>query len=229
MFEDIVIVGEGRAGTTLAARLRERARVRITGRELECGGADLVLICTPDAAIARVAGKIDAGPWVAHVSGATRLEALAPHERRFSVHPLQTLHVDGGAAQLDGAFAAVTGADAQSSEAGKSLAHMLGLVPFELDDDDRPMYHAGATVAASFLVTLHRAAADLVGQAGAPPGAVVPLIERVVELGFRPTGPHVRGDDATIESHLAAIAAKRPELEPLYRALSDATELLVAP
>jgi predicted short-subunit dehydrogenase-like oxidoreductase (DUF2520 family) len=51
---------------------------------------ELVLLCVPDRAIAEVARSIAAGPWVAHVSGATPLAALDPHERRFGLHPLQT-------------------------------------------------------------------------------------------------------------------------------------------
>ena len=41
------------------------------------------------------------------------------------------------------------------------LAETLGLHPFELADDARPLYHAGAAIASNFLVTLQRAAARL--------------------------------------------------------------------
>ena len=101
MFNDVTVIGAGRAGTAIAARLRERG-VRL--RE----DAELRLLCVPDSAIAEVAAAIEPGPWVAHVSGATPLAALAPHQRRFSVHPLQTLVRSRGPEQLDGAWAAVT-------------------------------------------------------------------------------------------------------------------------
>ena len=228
MFKDVVVIGAGRAGLTIAARLREQHRTRLTGRDLACEGADLVLICTPDAAIAEVAQAIEPGPWICHVSGATRLEALAPHTRRFAVHPLQTLHADGGPEQLDGAFGAVSAESSTARQAGFELAAKLGLRPFELADANRPLYHAGATVAASFLVTLHRAAADLLERAGAPPEGIVPLMERVLERGFLPTGPHVRGDHGTVASHLRAIESAHPELVPLYRELGRATEILAA-
>src|SRR3954471_13271783 len=82
---DIVnVIGSGRVGSAVAARLRER------GVDVRADGAELVLLCVPDSAIAEVARGIPEGPWVAHVSGATPLAALAPHVRRFSVHPLQT-------------------------------------------------------------------------------------------------------------------------------------------
>ena len=79
-------------------------------------------------------------------------------------------------------------------------------------------------MAASFLVTLHDAAADLMESAGAPPEALEPLMRRTIENGFEPTGPFARGDPGTVELHLEAIRERRPQLEPLYRALADATE-----
>lgn len=222
-FESICVVGRGRVGTALAARLEGRLAVRLTGRELECAGADLVLLCVPDRAIAGLAAQVEPGPWVAHTSGGTTLEALAPHERCFSLHPLQTFTRARGAEQLDGAWAAVTGETPEATRAGRKLAGLLGLRPFELPDEERPLYHAAATVAAGFLVTLHEAAAELMRAAGAPPEALEPLMRRTIDNGFSPTGPHVRGDWETVERHLAEIRERRPDLEPLYQTLSDLT------
>src|SRR5207248_11373618 len=101
MFDDVTVIGAGRAGSTIAARLRERG---VTLRD----DAPLRLLCVPDRAIAEVARAIEPGPWVAHVSGGTPLAALDPHAHRFSVHPLQTLTRARGPEQLDGAWAAVT-------------------------------------------------------------------------------------------------------------------------
>ncbi len=149
-----------------------------------------------------------------------------PHRRRFGLHPLQTFQLGLGAEQFDGAFGAVTGESAEALEEGYALARALGLIAFELADEQRPLYHAAATMAASFLVTLQRAAADLMEAAGAPAAALTPLMRRTIENGFAPTGPLVRGDWETIELHRAAIQARRPQLEPLYRALTEATERL---
>ena len=227
-FESVCVVGTGRVGAAVAARLREQVDIRATGRELACGGADLVLLCVPDRAIAEVAAEVAPGAWLAHMSGATPLAALAPHRRRFSLHPLQTFVRERGPEQLDGAWAAVTAEDDEALSAALELARLLRVQPFALADEERPLYHAGATVAASFLVTLHAVAADIFRTAGAPPEALEPLMRRTIENGFRPTGPHVRGDRETIERHLAELRDRLPELEPLYRALSDATAEQVA-
>ena len=217
MFRTIHVIGYGRVGSAVSARLRER------GVELREQGADLALICVPDSAIAEVAAGIDPGPWVAHVSGATPLGALEPHTRRFSVHPLQTFTRARGPEQLDGAWGAVTAETDEGREAGYRLARTLGLEPFALDDDARPLYHAGAAIASNYLVTLHAVASELFRAAGAPPEALVPLMRRTIDNDFELTGPIERGDWETVESHRRAIRAAKPELEPLYDVLAEAT------
>jgi predicted short-subunit dehydrogenase-like oxidoreductase (DUF2520 family) len=218
MFDSVTVIGStGRSGSAISARLRER------GLRLLEHDAGLVVLCVPDRAIAEVAQRIEPGPWICHVSGATSLAALEPHARRFSVHPLQTLVKWRGPEQLDGAFGAVTAEGDEALERGFWLARTLGLQPFELADDGRVLYHAGAMFASGYLVGLHRAAASLFELAGAPPAALEPLMRRTIENDFELTGPISRGDWTTMEAHLAAIRARKPELEPLYNALAEAT------
>ncbi len=217
MVRSVSIVGAGRVGSAVAARLAER------GIDLLEEGAELVLVCVPDRAIAEVAASIEPGPWIAHVSGATSLAALAPHERRFSVHPLQTIVRRRGPEQLDGAWAAVTAETSEARELGFELARLLGLEPFELADADRPLYHAAAAFVSGYLVTLHRTAAALFKEVEAPPEALLPLMRRTIDNDFELTGPIARGDWTTVESHVEALRTRRPELEPLYRALAEAT------
>ena len=109
-----VIGGAGRVGSAVAARLRER------GVRLVEDDAELVLLCVPDGAISDVAREVAPGPWIAHVSGATPLAALDPHERRFGLHPLQTFTTRRGPEQLDGACAAVTAESERGARASAS-------------------------------------------------------------------------------------------------------------
>src|SRR4051812_49476381 len=113
MIDNVTVIGSGRVGSAVRARLKERG-VGV--------GEALVLLCVPDTAIADVAAAVPVGPWVAHVSGATPLAALAPHERRFSVHPLQTFTLARGPDQLDGAFGAVTAESAEAHATATWLA-----------------------------------------------------------------------------------------------------------
>ena len=220
MFESVNVIGRGRVGSAIAARLEER------GVALRDDGAELVLLCVPDAVIRDVARDLIPGPsWIAHVSGGTPLAALDPHERRFGLHPVQTFTRAGGPEQLDGAFAAVTAETPEARERGYELARLLGLKPFELADDARLLYHAGAAIASNYLVTLHRVASELFRSAGAPPEALVPLMQRTIENGFELTGPIERGDWETVEAHREAIRATRPDLESLYDVLAEATRV----
>jgi predicted short-subunit dehydrogenase-like oxidoreductase (DUF2520 family) len=218
VIQTIRVIGRGRVGSAVAARLAER------GLDVRDGDADVVLLCVPDTAIADVARGLAPGDgWIGHVSGATPLSALAPHTRRFTLHPLQTFTRSRGPEQLDGAFAAVSGETPEAVGVARELAGTLGLQPFELADDRRALYHAGAAVASNFLVTLYRIASGLIEEAGAPPHALIPLMQRTIENGFELTGPIARGDWATVDAHLEAIRASKPELEPLYRTLAEAT------
>ena len=220
MFDTVQVVGAGRVGSALSARLAER------GVALGGDDPDLVLLCVPDRAIAQVAASIAPGPWVAHVSGATPLGALDPHRRRFGLHPLQTFTRARGAEQLDGAYAAVTAESDEAREAAFELARLLGLSAFVLDDTRRVLYHAGAAVASNYLVTLRRAAGRLLEQAEAPPEALDPLMRRTIENGFELTGPIARGDWETVDAHEQAIAGAAPALLSAYRELARTTALL---
>ena len=221
MIETAHVIGAGRVGSAIAARLRER------GVDLGSDEPELVLLCVPDRAIAAVASETPTGPWLAHVSGATPLGALEPHERRFGLHPLQTFTRDRGAEQLDGAFAAITAETEEARRVADWLARLLGLEPFPLADEKRATYHAGAAIASNYLVTLRRAAGSLLEAAGAPPEALDPLMRRTIENGFELTGPIARGDWETVEAHISAIRSERPELEQLYTSLADATKALL--
>jgi predicted short-subunit dehydrogenase-like oxidoreductase (DUF2520 family) len=217
MIGTINVIGSGRVGSAVAARLREH------GLTLDTEEPELVLLCVPDRSIGEAAAYVDPGPWVAHVSGATPLAALAPHARRFSVHPLQTFTLRRGPEQFDGAWGAVTAETDEARAVGTWLATTLGLRPFPLADENRAAYHAGAAIASNYLVTLRQAAGSLLEAASAPPEALDPLMRQTIENGFELTGPIQRGDWETVDRHLDAIQATRPELEALYRVLADAT------
>jgi predicted short-subunit dehydrogenase-like oxidoreductase (DUF2520 family) len=222
MFEAVHIIGTGRAGGAIRARLVERG-LRVTDGRAPDPGAELVLLCVPDHVIGEVAAAVPAGPWVAHVSGATHLAALDPHEQRFSVHPLQTLTRERGPEQLDGAWGAISAETDDGLARARWVAETLGLRPFEVADADRTLYHAAAVIGGNFLVTLHDVAVRLLAEVGAPEEAIVPLMARTIENRFDPTGPIARGDWSTVDAHLDVLTERAPDLVPLYRALAEAT------
>jgi predicted short-subunit dehydrogenase-like oxidoreductase (DUF2520 family) len=203
-------------------------------------GADLVLLCVPDAEI-RAAGlelrrRIAADParLVGHCSGATGLEELAPLVD-FSLHPLMTVAGDAlrDAERLRGATAAVAGTSDRSLAAACTLARAAGMDPVEVADADRAAYHVAATVASNFLVALEGAAETLALHAGITREQLVPLVRATAEnwaaVGARDalTGPIARGDETTVARQRAAIADVAPELLELFDALCELTRGLV--
>ena len=218
MIESVNVIGAGRVGSAVKARLAER------GIE-ERPDADVIMLCVPDRAIADTVRcqTPDASQWVAHTSGATPLSALEPHQRRFGLHPLRSFTRARGPEQLNGAPAAITAETVEARDVGFELARLLGLEPFALAEEDRALYHAGAAIASNYLVTLHRAAAEIFREVGAPEAGIRSLMQSVIDNGFELTGPIERGDWETVDRHLGALKKRKPKLEPLYRTLAEAT------
>jgi predicted short-subunit dehydrogenase-like oxidoreductase (DUF2520 family) len=230
----LALVGQGRLGTALARALRAAGTdvAGPLGRGADGEDADAVLLCVPDGEIARAAALIAPGRLVGHCSGASGLGILAPHEA-FSLHPLMTVTPAG--ANFDGAGAAIAGSTQAALGLAAGLATRLGMRSVEVDEADRALYHAAASVASNFLVTLEAAAEQLIGRAGVERGLLVPLVRATVEnwaaAGAEQalTGPVARGDEATVQAQRSAISEREPELLELFDALVKATRRLSRP
>jgi predicted short-subunit dehydrogenase-like oxidoreductase (DUF2520 family) len=154
-----------------------------------------------------------------------------PHEA-FSLHPLMAVTEVGKS--LEGAGAAVAGSTPRALALARALAEKLGMRPVSVADVDRVAYHAAASMASNFLVTLQAAAEEVAGTAGVSRELLVALVRATVEnwaaLGPERalTGPIARGDEATVERQRDAIVERAPELLELFDALAAATRRLAA-
>jgi predicted short-subunit dehydrogenase-like oxidoreductase (DUF2520 family) len=229
----LAIVGRGRVGTALAGAL-SRAGYEVSGplgRGADGLGADVVLLCVPDTEIAGAASHVVSGPLVGHCSGATGLAELTPHEA-FSLHPLMTVTSEGAA--FAGAGAAIAGSTPRALDLAAELARALGMRPVEIPETDRAAYHAAASIASNFLVTLEAAAERIGAAVGLEREQLVPLVRATVENWARLgperalTGPVARGDEPTIERQRAAVEDAAPDLVALFDELVAATRELAA-
>ena len=237
------IVGKGRLGMALAAALRE-AGYEVDGPagRGEVPAGDITLLCVPDAEITAAAETV-AGEarLVGHTSGATSLAALRPAARAgahvFGFHPLQTF-AGGETPDLHGIGCAIAGSTPEALETARTIAEGLGMVPFELPDHKRAAYHAAASVASNFLVTLQAMAEEVARDAGLEPEQarrlLAPLVRTTVDnwvaLGPKAalTGPVARGDEQTVGKQRQAISAASPQLLPLFDALVERTRAIAA-
>jgi predicted short-subunit dehydrogenase-like oxidoreductase (DUF2520 family) len=227
----LAIVGPGRVGKALARAFAE-AGVEVEGPlgRGEKPTADVVLLCVPDGEIADAAAAVDAR-FVGHTSGATPLTGVD-----FGLHPLQT--VTGPDADFSGCGCAIAGSTPEALELARGLALAARMEPFEIDDSARAAYHAAASIASNFVVTLEWMAERVAAAAGiAPEDArrmLAPLVRRTVdnwaELGPRAalTGPVARGDEVTVARQRKAIAEAAPDLLPVFDALVEQTKAVAA-
>ena len=238
----VAVVGAGRLGTALARALSDTG-LEVEGplgREIRPSAA-VVVLCVPDAAIPSAAAALRGHPgrWVGHTSGATSLDALAGAGARgaFSLHPLGAFPLgDPRPAPFAGLGCAVAGSNGQALTLALGLAGRLGMDPFEVDEADRPAYHAAASLASNFVVTLLGAAEAVATEAGLPAERARPLLAPLalgavagwLELGAAEalTGPVARGDEITVARQRAALAAASPELLAAWDALVERTRVL---
>jgi predicted short-subunit dehydrogenase-like oxidoreductase (DUF2520 family) len=158
---------------------------------------------------------------------------LAPHEG-FGWHPLMTVAAGAAADVLAGAGCAVAGTTPRAESAARALAAALGLQPVRVADADRAAYHAAASMAANFLLTLEDAAERLAATAGVSREHLLPLVRQAVGnwaargAADALTGPIARGDEATVGRQREAVRERSPELLALFDALTEATRELAA-
>ena len=231
----ISIVGPGRVGRAAAIAFRAAGH-RVEGpfgRDEEVRIADVVLLCVPDREIARAARAVrDRAGLVGHTSGAT---PVAGSGVDFGLHPLRAFVGDEGADAFAGIGCAVAGATPEALRIASELARSVGGDPFEVRDEQRAGYHAAASIASNFLVTLEAAAERVAAESGLSEDFrrhLVPLVRGTVENwaehGPRSalTGPIVRGDERTVERQRAAVEASVPALVDLFDVLTEHTRAL---
>jgi predicted short-subunit dehydrogenase-like oxidoreductase (DUF2520 family) len=234
------VVGAGRLGPVLAAALAEAGYPveGPAGRGEVPRGCHAIVLCVPDGEIAAATRTVaGAAPLVGHTSGATPLSAMAGSgPDLFGLHPLQTFTGGESPAAFAGAGCAIAGTSPKALALARSMAQDLGMSAFEIDDSGRAAYHAAASVASNFLVTLQAAAERIAAGAGLEAAEaralLAPLVERTVrnwaELGpeVALTGPVARGDEATVAAQRAAVEEAAPELLALFDELVERTREL---
>lgn len=208
---------------------------------------DMVFITTPDWAISEVAASVTwrKGQGAVHCCGAASIEMLTAASDQGALagalHPFQTF---GGVTDSAEATARLSGATFAVAGQGWlqdflwDLAREIGGRPVTIPDVDRPLYHAAAVLGCGHLTALLQSVVEVWQALGYSSEqamqSLYPLcratLDAVAENGAADsaTGPVIRGDVATLRSHLEALFLRLPELVPVYGALASASLPLAA-
>ncbi|MDQ3491794.1 MAG: DUF2520 domain-containing protein [Chloroflexota bacterium] len=255
----IGIVGAGRVGLALGiafsragwpvgavasrdAGRRERFQQLVPGAHAHDAApalldtVELLFLCVPDDAIARVAGdlRLYGGQAIVHTSGALPASVLEPARAAgtsaASFHPLVAFaDPERAVADLRGATVALEGDSALVTLLG-DLAEAIGAQPVQLPPGGKAGYHAAAVLAAGGFIGLLDAIAEVARGAGLDEPAALavygPLIRQSLanaeSLGIAAalTGPLAGGDRGTVLSHLEAMRRLAPGAVELYVAVA---------
>jgi len=219
------IVGKGKALTdnVRAARL-----------------GDLVFLCLPDEEIEKVAAQLASSniDWlkklVFHCSGLLPSEILKPLKDKgaliASFHPVQSFaQKKTDPADFKSVYFGLEGCSKALTSARK-IVRKLGGHPFILKAKDKVIYHSACSIASNFLVVLLDMAVSLLKQTGLNEEkafqVLLPLVQGTLHnvkkfnMGTSLTGPVVRGDQKTVNSHLKALHAF-PSYPETYRKLAE--------
>ena len=202
----IGVVGAGRVGSVLAAKLRAAGHpiAGVSGRSPAsrlriqtllpdtavlapadvAERADILLLAVPDDALIRVAEElaphVRPGQVVLHTSGRHGTDALASlarvGARTIAFHPAMTF--TGTDVDLDRSCVFGLTAEPADRPLAEELVADLGGTPMWINEADRTLYHAALAHGANHVVTLVAQSMDLLRQAGAgDPAAVLrPLL-----------------------------------------------------
>jgi len=188
---------------------------------------EVVLLCVRDSQVAPLAREIEAvaGNKVAigHTAGSVPIEVLGNSARRGVIYPLQTFSL--GVPIQWGSFPVFWEGDKLFFELATILSGNPDKV-YQASSMERLRLHIGAVFVANFTNALvdmaHRVIQPKWGYT-----IYLPLLEAVVQKLYylspreAQTGPARRGDQETIQKHLALLQAEWPELVGLYEAISQ--------
>jgi predicted short-subunit dehydrogenase-like oxidoreductase (DUF2520 family) len=201
--------------------------------------ADVLWLCVPDGAIARVTSRIIKrvgkralkGQIVVHSSGALSGKVLQSAARAgasvASVHPVMSFPTRVPVS-LQGVPFGVE-ADVAGRRILNAIVRRIGGRPFAIEAASKALYHAVGVLSSPLLVSHLAAAHEAAALAGFTPRQARRLIEPIARAtldnfflrgaGKSFSGPIARGDVQTIHLHLQALKP-HPMLAGVYRSLA---------
>lgn len=209
----------------------------------EMDEADLWMITVPDTQVSQVAQQLadclhrrgtSKAALVFHCSGFLPASALAPLQalgwQAASVHPvLNFASPEAGVARFAGTPCGLEGDD-QAKRSLQVLFEAIGGECFDVQEDQKPLYHGAAVIASNFMIVLQAIAREAWQTAGVPEHMIPRVNEALVRATLENTlalgpagaivGPAARGDTAVVSIQGECISQWHPQAGQIYRYMS---------
>ncbi|KGP63760.1 hypothetical protein EP47_05930 [Legionella norrlandica] len=204
--------------------------------------ADITWITCKDDSIANIVSILSKehllkkGSLVIHCSGALNSDILEPLKKQgcyiASLHPLKAFSANLINANAFAGVTCVMEGDPEACSWLREIFTQLKASAITIQPEAKAIYHAAATIASNYLVTLASYSEELFLQAGITPQQSKSMICHLMQSNIinlnetnsikkALTGPLVRGDTNTIALHLEAI--NNYDINKLYKTLALAT------
>lgn len=245
----IVIIGSGNVATQLAKAFR-RAGCKISGvwsrtkknadtlsRSVKSKSwnklsdvdpnADFYIVSVNDDSISGIVKKIPAKRGIVlHTSGSIALNTISKfHKATAVLYPLQSIQKDREISFTE-IPVLVEGNDKESTKKTEALAKLISKKVLRVDSKSRKNIHLAAVIANNFTNHLIAVSDELLKENRLPDDLLMPLIKETVRKAVKgkartaQTGPAMRNDKTVINEHLKMLAGK-PEIQHIYKSLSD--------
>lgn len=209
---------------------------------LELPKVDVTWICSNDDAIAPIVAilakhsVLKPDSLVIHCSGALNSTVLSPLKEQgcsiSSFHPLKAFKTGYLDVHAFDQINCVMEGDPRACTWLSTIFEVLGSHLISILPEGKTLYHAAATIASNYLITLANSSEELLLQAGMTQGQARAMIchlmsgninnlEQTTQIAEALTGPLARGDALTLSLHLQAI--DNPAIKELYKKAGLAT------
>lgn len=202
--------------------------------------SDVIIISTKDDCIKSIVEEILKHKSIinnkifVHLSGSISIDVLKPLKKyghTMVIHPIQTCpSIEAAVSLLPESYFTIEGDDI-AVNVGISITKAIGAKPIVINGINKPLYHAACVIASNYLVTLVKAANELLKASGFPfdkhPDLLLPLIngtlKNISERGCDASlsGPIARCDIETVKKHVENI--KDGDILKLYKAMGNTT------
>lgn len=217
----IAIVGQGNLGQHLASGLQNAFQITTHGRALDIPAtANIIIVCVPDDATARVCAALPQHALIVHTAGAVQ---MCETPRSGVLYPLYSFTKGAEVNWAEVPFLL----EAHSNEdlaILTNIANTLSPLTYEVSSVGRNHLHVSAVMVNNFTNHLYTLAFAHAKEHNLPVETLFAIMkqgpDKAIAMGPKAaqTGPAVRGDKKTIDAHLERI--RDTEVQRLYSLLS---------